>query len=144
VSAAERPEGHELALAARVERFHELMDAWNIRDVDRMFSMVTGDVLLLTDPDWPGGGSFRGREEILRFTEEFLEPWEDVRYETVTEGAEVGGRLVERGRWSATGRSTGIEGTIEFTSVVSFAGPMMFRIAAYFDHDEALAHVGDE
>jgi ketosteroid isomerase-like protein len=144
VSAAERPEGRELGLAARVERFHEVMEAWNTRDLDRMFSMVTDDVMLLTDPDWPGGGSFQGRDQILRFMDEFVEPWEDVRYETVTEGFEVGDQFVERGRWSATGRTTGIEGVIEFTSVVSFAGPQISRMAAYFDHDEALAHVGDE
>jgi hypothetical protein len=50
---------------------------------------------------------------------------------------------VERGRWIGSGRSTEITTTLEFTVVASFTeadDPLVSRIDAFFDHEEALAH----
>ena len=135
--------GTELSLAEKTKLFHGSMEAWNARDFDGMFALLTEDVVLRTDPNWPGGDEFHGREEITGFATDFIEPWEDVRYETVEEAVEIGGRLVERGRWSATGRASGIHGTIEFSSVLSFRSPQVARMAVFLDHDEALAFASD-
>jgi hypothetical protein len=133
----------ELSLAEKAKAFHGTMEALNTRDLDGMFSLLTTDILLRTDPGWPGGGEFHGREEITRFAMDFIDPWDDVRYETAEEAASVGGRLVKRGRWSATGHASGIHGTIEFTSVLSFDGPLITRMSVFLDHDEALAFASD-
>jgi len=121
-----------------VDVFHALMGAWNDREVDRMFSFLTEDAELRTDPDWPDGGQFKGRDEISRFRNQFIEAW-DVDYERIADPIRVGDRLVERGRWSGKGRASGIEGTIEFTSVLTYEGRLISSMRAFFDHEEAVA-----
>jgi ketosteroid isomerase-like protein len=118
--------------------WHEVMDAWNKRDFDSMLGLLTDEVVLRTDPDWPGGGEFKGRAAVRDFMDEFIEPWGDVRYEVTERAFRIGDRLVERGRWSARGRASGIEGTIEFTSVVGFDGPLVARNEVFLDHEVAL------
>jgi ketosteroid isomerase-like protein len=119
------------------------MQAFNARDMDRLFSLLTEDTVVRTDRDWPGGGEFRGRAQIEPFLIEFLDPWNELRYEVREEPVEVGPWLVERGRWHGTGRSSGIEGTIEFTSVARFEAGLMSRLDAFLSHDDALAFAND-
>ncbi len=121
-----------------VDVFHALMDAGNDREVDRMFSFLVEDAELRTDPDWPDGGQFNGRDEISRFRNQFIEAW-DVNYERIGDPFRVGDQLVERGRWAGKGRASGIEGTIEFTSVLTYEGRLIFRMRVFFDHEEAVA-----
>jgi hypothetical protein len=118
--------------------WHGVMDAWNQRDFDIMLGPLTDDAVLRTDPDWLGGGEFKGKAAIRGFMEEFIEPWGDVQYEVTERGFRIGDRLVERGRWSARGRASGIEGTIEFTSVVGFDGALVAGAEAFLDHEAAL------
>jgi ketosteroid isomerase-like protein len=123
--------------------WHEVMRAWNSRDFERMHSMLTDDIVLRTDPDWPGGGEFRGKAELDGFLQEFMEPWREIQYEVIEKATRHGDRLVERGRWSGSGRSSGIQGTIEFTNVVSFEGALVSRNEVFVDHQAALSRATD-
>jgi ketosteroid isomerase-like protein len=118
-----------------------IWSAFNARDWDRFFSLTTSDYVVRTDPRWPGGGEFHGRDELLRFLEQFLEPWEELRYERMAEPEPINGCVVERGRWAGRGRATGIEGSIEFTSVATLRDGLVARIDFFIDHGEALEFV---
>jgi hypothetical protein len=112
--------------------------AFNERDWDRFFANATSDVATRTDPRWPDGGEFIGREEIVPFLEAFLEPWDELRYERMEDPDVVDGKLVEKGAWVGTGRSTGIAGRIDFTSVMFVRGRLIERLDVFFDHEDAL------
>ena len=88
----------EPSSAERAGTFHRSMEAWNARDMDAMFAVLTDD---------------------------------------------VGDSLVERGPWSATGHTSGIHGTIEFSSVIAFDGPLVARMDVFLDYDNALAFASD-
>ncbi|MDP9187962.1 MAG: nuclear transport factor 2 family protein, partial [Actinomycetota bacterium] len=68
-----------------------LWKSFNGRDWDRFFTLTTADYVARTDPQWPGGGEFRGREQLLGFLEQFLEPWEAMRYERTSDARMVNG-----------------------------------------------------
>jgi hypothetical protein len=139
VSNPSRSDGAEPAPASLVAVSDKLWTAFHARDWDAIFELTTDDFALSTDPQWPGGGEFATREELLRFLEQFLDPWEELRYVRRGEPALVGGRLVERGGWVGVGRSTGIEGTIEFTLVTTVENGLLKRSDYFIDHDQALA-----
>jgi hypothetical protein len=124
---------------------HErVFDAFNRRDWEGMFSLQTDDIAVRSDPRWPGGGEFRGREEIMRFMDQFLEPWEEIRYQAVSNPIEVNGRLVERGSWVGSGRSSGIPGTVEFTVVTSPRAGRMARMDVFLSHKDAVDYARSE
>jgi hypothetical protein len=112
--------------------------SFNERDWDGFFANATPDIATRTDPRWPDGGEFIGREEIVPFIEAFLEPWDELRYERSEDPEVVGGKLVEKGAWVGTGRSTGIAGRIDFTSVLILRGGLIERLDVFFDHEDAL------
>jgi hypothetical protein len=116
-----------------------LWTTFNARDWDAYFELATDDVVMRTDPAWPGGGTYRGREEIMHFAEQFLEPWEELRYEQVGDHDVIDERrLVERGSWVGSGLASGIAGTVEFTVVISFRGPLIERADFFLSEPEAL------
>jgi ketosteroid isomerase-like protein len=118
--------------------WYGVMDAWNERDFDTMLGLLMDEVVLRTDPDWPGGGEFKGRAAVRDFMDEFIEPWGDVRYEVTERAFRIGDRLVERRRWSGKGRASGIEGTIEFTSIIGYDGSLVASCEVFLDHEVAL------
>jgi hypothetical protein len=118
--------------------------AFNARDWDAFYSLTTEDYSARTDPRWPGGGGYHGREETERFLGQFLEPWEELRYERRADPVMVGGRAVERGAWLGTGRSTGLGGEIEFTVVATMRDGLLARSDFFIDHNEALAFARGE
>lgn len=104
-----------------------LFEAFNKRAWKRFYSLFTADFVVATDPAWPGGGEYRGREEFERFISQFLEPWEELRYEPAGEPFAVNGRLIQRGTWVARGRTTGIPGTLEFSVVTTVRDGLIAR-----------------
>jgi hypothetical protein len=115
----------------------ELWRALDARDWDRWFARAQPDFVLRTDPRWPDGGEFRGREEILRFMGSFLDPWESLRYERRAGPERVGDRMLEEGSWLGTGRTTGIDGRIDFSVVGEFREGLMSRLEFFIVHEEA-------
>ncbi len=119
----------------------ELWTAFAERDWDRYFERTSPDIVTRTDPRWPDGGEFHGREEALRFLDSFLAPWESLRYERRGGNERVGDRLLEKGAWLGVGRTTKIEGRIDFTVVGKFRDGLMTRIEFFIVHDEALEYL---
>jgi hypothetical protein len=117
----------------------ELWEAFRLRDWDRLFALTSDDFAARTDPRWPDGAEFHGREEMTHFLEQFLDAWEELRFERTAEPEQAGEHLLERGRWVGRGRSTGIEGTIDFTVVQTFAGGRLARSDFFFEDDDARA-----
>jgi ketosteroid isomerase-like protein len=134
---SEPPPERELAL---VQAF---VDAFNARDIDRCLSLTWPDLSMATAEEWPGGGTYRGQTEVRRFLEEFLEPWEQIRYE---HGAQehVNGKVVERARWVGTGRRSGIESSVDFYSVWTITNDLIARMDVFARRQQARAFARSE
>ena len=118
---------------------HEaLFDAFNRRDWERFYSLFTPDFVVATDPAWPGGGEYQGREEFGRFMAQFLEPWDELRYEAVEEPFEVNGHLIQRGSWVGRGRATGIPASLEFSVVTTVSEKRIARGDFFLSERDAI------
>lgn len=74
----------------------------------------------------------------MRFTEQFLDPWEELRYVRREDAFIVGDRLLDPSRWEARGRATGLEGTFDFWVCFSFEGEKISRADFFMHRDDAV------
>jgi hypothetical protein len=103
--------------------------------------LATPDVLVATAPGFPGGGRFVGREAAGNFLKEFVEAWDQVRYE-IAEAKVVHGCVVHAARWVVRGRSSDTEVDLDFYGVARFEGELVSAIELFWTEEDATAHAG--
>jgi ketosteroid isomerase-like protein len=99
----------------------ESLRRFNAGDLDGFWALVHPECLLVTDPAWPGGGRFEGREAYRRFMGQFLEAFEGIQLETTGEPQEVGDAALLRARWVGSGLASGIETASDEFSIAMVA-----------------------
>lgn len=117
-----------------------LVEAFNGGDHEALFALMHPEAVLHTDPDWPDGGEFRGREEMEAFLEKFEDSWGRITYETSGEPETVGEALLWPSRWVAQGKSSGIDTQMDFWGVFTFEGERFDRLDFFFSREKAVDH----
>ena len=93
------------------------------------------------DPAWPDNtGVYRGREQFLAFVRDFTAAFSSVTL-ALDELDEVRGWGVARCRWVVEGAASGIATDVAFTYIGVLRDGQMYRLRAFFDHDQALAAI---
>lgn len=117
------------------------LDAWNRRDLDRALAEMHPEC----EVDWSESRGlqnrvYRGREEIRRFYEEWLDVFDevDIRAEELLD---VGEHVVVPNRGFARGRQ-GVVVVANSTQVFSFREGKVVRVRLYQDREAALRAVG--
>jgi ketosteroid isomerase-like protein len=92
--------------------------------------------------DLPEAATYRGRESILAFLENYLESWEHFHQETedVIDG---GDRIAVLLHLSARGKGSGIEVEARYAHVWTMRGGKGVRVDAYADRKDALRVISD-
>ena len=126
------------------EVMRRLFDAWNRADLDTFASLFDADAEVITDPSWMEAGPFIGRAAIRKWFEGLKEAWAGRDEGVVRELIEVEGTVVARIEWQVRGRSSGIETSLDATSVNIVERGRIARQQWYFDHAEALEAAGLE
>jgi ketosteroid isomerase-like protein len=125
-----------------VETAKRCVDAFDRRDLDELTEISTADY------EWVGaflgvveGGSYRGREGMVRYFSEAEETWQ---YFSVSgeEFRDLGDRVLVVGRMEGRGRGSGVKVDTSYTMVVEFREGKVARSRAYLDHGDALRAVG--
>jgi ketosteroid isomerase-like protein len=88
-------------------------------------------------PGWPEPGPSIGREAAAAQFERVREDFDVDRLE-ILELRDIDGVVVLRAQWITRGRASGLDATIELSSVYWFEGGMISRNAFYWDHEQAL------
>ena len=106
--------------------------------LDEFYETMHPDGVLVTDPAWPGGGRYEGREAFKRFIRQFLDAFATVRFVQDRTPEGVGAAALFRGRWVGAGASTKIETesvpfSVIFTARDGFVGQVHF----VFDEERA-------
>ena len=125
-----------------VELATRLVDAFNRRDLDAFAEHCTADVEWF--PSLAGaieGGSYKGREGMERYFEDYDEAWERFMVEN-DEYRSVDDRVLACGRLEATGRGSGVPVTTPIWTVIEFRGGKVSRARVFHDHGEALRAAG--
>ena len=118
---------------AAIEGF---VEAFNAGDVDALLHRADPGIVMATAREWPGGGVYRGADEVRRFIQEFRGDWAEIRFERLTSET-VGDRLVERSRWLGRGRTTGIETQVDFYAAWTVRDGRVRRVDVFARRDEA-------
>jgi hypothetical protein len=118
--------------------FRERADAYNSGDMETFFAGFDREVVFSPDPQWPEPGPFVGRDAFAEFFETFRGAWEESRLE-VDHVEERAGFELAHCRWIVSGAASGATVLAGFSVVVRLeADGLARRVAAFFDHDEAL------
>jgi ketosteroid isomerase-like protein len=127
-----------------VERYREVLDAWNRRDLVWILEQATPDFEFHTAQLFPGiEPVYRGREGMVEFWTSFIEePWALFRLEidelvTVDEQ-----RVLALLTFTGVERDSGEEVMTPYAHLATFRGEEVTRIDAYADWDEARAAAG--
>jgi ketosteroid isomerase-like protein len=118
--------------------FRERADAYNSEDIETFFAGFDRDVVFIPDPEWPEPGPFVGRDAFAEFLESFRGAWEEDRLE-VESVEDHDAVALGRCRWIVSGAASGAPVPATFSVVVRLEpNGLASRVAAFFDHDEAL------
>ena len=120
------------------------LDAWNSADLDTFADVFAGDAEVITDPSWMEAGPFNGRTAVRSWYEGLKESWEGHDEIVLRELFEGGDRVVARLDWKVRGRASGIETSLDATSVNNIEQGKIVRQQWYFDHAQALKAIGLE
>ena len=120
--------------------FRSATDAFNRGDMEAFRASLHPYMRFSPDPTWPDVGDYRGREQFMAFLRDFTASFSSVRLE-LDDLQEVRGWGAARCRWVVEGAASGIATDVAFTFVGTLRDGQMYRLHAYFDHDQALAAI---
>src|SRR2546427_1616708 len=120
------------------------IDAWNGGDIDAWADLLDPNAEAVTDPSWMEAGPFKGRAAIRKWFGALEESWDGHGKVVLRELFEVGDNVVARWDWTARGRASGIEFSLDVTSVNVIEKGKIVRQQYYLDHATALEAVGLE
>jgi ketosteroid isomerase-like protein len=126
-----------------VEVVRLVLDAINRRDVDAVVESASEDVVT----DWSNSrgllsGVHQGRDQARQAFEEFLEPWDSLRWEA-EELSELGGdRVLTVSRLQMHGRGSGVEVNASGASIWTIRDGKVAAIRLYQSKAEALEAAG--
>jgi ketosteroid isomerase-like protein len=134
---ADEPATRDLAALAR-----QAYDAYNRRDFDELVRMYSSDIVYRPIANFTDNRERRGRADVLRFFEEFMEAWaEDFTTNLDTlrvYGDFVVARVVFRGHAAASG----VEITERMFILSRFRDGQIVRIEDFTNRDDALRAAG--
>jgi uncharacterized protein len=117
-------------------------EALNEGDVEAALEALDPDAVWRDSPELPGGGEFRGREELTGFLSDFLAEWRDF-HQRIDDAVHEGDRVAVVIHLLATGRASGIEVDTRYAHVWTMRDGIGVRVDAYRDPDEALRELAD-
>jgi ketosteroid isomerase-like protein len=118
----------------------QLVEAFN-RGLDDYIALHAPDVVHVTAPEWPEGGTYRGKDAVrdlwagMFAAQEYRAELDDV---VVLKD----GRVLSTFRVHTTGIASGVATTTVVYSVGTERGGLLARIEYYIDHDRALEAAG--
>jgi uncharacterized protein (TIGR02246 family) len=121
-----------------VDALRRSYDALNEGDLEACLAVLAPDAVWRESPELPGATEVRGREEIRRFLDEFLEPWAEIHQE-IEDARVEGERIALLIRLNAVGRESGVEVTTRYAHVWTFRNGQGVEVDAYRDQEDALA-----
>jgi uncharacterized protein len=123
--------------ADELEAVRSSYEALNRGDIEATMTMLGPDVEWHESSALPDTGTFRGREAVRRFLEDFLEQWQEFHQE-VEEVVTEGDRAALMIHLTARGRGSGAEVDARYAHLWTLREGIGVRVEAYYDRDAAL------
>jgi ketosteroid isomerase-like protein len=112
--------------------------ALNRRDIDGTMAVLDEQATWVEHSELPEAGSYRGRDTIRHFLEQFLDSWDDFEQQIEEVHAEEECVLLFI-HLIASGRGSGIAVESRYAHLWEVRGGRGVRVDAYYDRESALA-----
>jgi uncharacterized protein len=120
-----------------VEAVRASYAALNSGDIEATLAVLAPDAEWHESSALPDAGTFRGRDAVREFLEEFLLSWESF-HQKVEEVVVEGDRAALMIHLTARGRGSGAEVDARYAHVWTLRDGLGVRVDAYYDRDAAL------
>jgi ketosteroid isomerase-like protein len=121
-----------------LDRLRDSYAALNRRDIDGTVAVLDKDARWVEHSDLPEAGSYRGREAIRAFLEQFLDSWDNFEQQ-IEDVREADDCVLLFIRLTARGKGSGIDVESRYAHLWVMRGGRGVRVDAYYDRDSALA-----
>jgi hypothetical protein len=119
--------------------FEGLVEVFNRDGTDAMLELATPEVTIATAQGFPGGGRFEGKEQAGNFLKEFVDAWDEVRYD-IEAARLVNGCVVHSARWVVRGKASQVEAELHFHGVTRFRDGLLEAVELFWTENEAIEH----
>ncbi len=121
-----------------IARLRASYAALNHGDITGTLEVLADDARWVEHSELPEAGSYRGRETIRRFLENFLDSWD--RFEQDIEDVQTeDGCVLLFIRLVARGKGSGVDVQSRYAHLWTMRDGVGVRVDAYYDPDQALA-----
>jgi ketosteroid isomerase-like protein len=125
-------------MQAGVELVRGIIDALNRGDVDGMLARMHPDFEWRPLESSPVARSYRGREQVRRYVEDWLNTFDSLRLD-LQDPTEVGDRVVAVIHGRGRGRASGVELETRFCQVWTLRRGTAVRMEEYANREQGLA-----
>jgi ketosteroid isomerase-like protein len=125
-----------------IELVRQAFDVYNTGDVDAFVDLFTDDGEAETDPRFPEGGTFRGRDSIRRFIAGLHQGWRGGSAVDVKEARRAGDSVLASFEWHATGELSGMDVSSDWFALWTLRDSRIARLRFFHDRAEALEAAG--
>jgi ketosteroid isomerase-like protein len=125
-------------MADILDQLRDSYAALNRRDIDGTVAVLDEDAKWVEHSDLPEAGSYRGRETIRAFLEQFLDSWDDFEQQ-IEDVREEDDCVLLFIRLNARGKGSGIDVESRYAHLWLMREGRGVRVDAYYDRDSALA-----
>jgi ketosteroid isomerase-like protein len=125
-------------MADMVDQLRGSYAALNRRDIDGTMAVLDEHATWVEHSDMPEAGSYRGRDTIRNFLEQFLDSWHDFE-QHIEEVHEEEDCVLLFIRLTASGRGSGIDVESRYAHLWLMREGRGVRVDAYYDRESALA-----
>ena len=125
-----------------VELVRQTNDAYNRRDLEALSSFLSPDVVYRPMPSFTDSRERRGRDDVVRFYEEFFEAWADDFVSTLDTVRVYGDAVIARYVFSGRARTSGVEIAARMFVVYFFRNGLIAQCEDFGDRREALEALG--
>jgi ketosteroid isomerase-like protein len=135
-------EDAEIPADDNIELVRHALAVYNTGDVDAFVDLFTDDGEVETDPRFPEGGTFSGRESIRRFIAGLHQGWQGGSAVTLKETRGEGDSVLAGWEWHAKGERSGIEVSSDWFGLWTLRDGRIARLRFFYDRAEALEAAG--
>ena len=125
-------------MADILDQLRDSYAALNRRDIDGTVAVLHDDAKWVEHSDLPEAGSYRGRETIRAFLEQFLDSWDNFEQQ-IEDVREADDCVLLFIRLTARGKGSGIDVESRYAHLWVMREGRGVRVDAYYDRDSALA-----
>jgi ketosteroid isomerase-like protein len=135
-------ENVEIVADDNIELVRHALDLFNTGDVDAFVDLFTDDGEVETDPRFPEGGTFSGREPVRRFIAGLHQGWEGGSAVTTKKMWPAGDSVLAWWEWHAKGERSGIDVSSDWFALWTLRNGRIARLRFFYDRAAALEAAG--